>query len=178
MAEQEINPRSKGGLPLSTQMEQFSRAYLRALTSANGYQLDEPDVDYQSIDATIKSATLIDNAKIPDPAIDVQLKATTQDIDKGDHLTYKLSIKNYDDLRCDTRTQRILLLLIVPNNPDSWVIHGEKTLLDAKCYYKTLTGEKESSNTACITIKIPKTNIFTKDVLHELMCKIANGEQL
>jgi hypothetical protein len=178
MTKGENNPISKGGLPQNIQMEKFSLAYLHTLASANGYQIDIPTSDYQSVDATIKSGTLIQEASVLDPTLHIQLKSTSHDIGCKDYIPFQLPIKNYNDLRGNTKIPRILLLVCVPADPDAWVIHGDKTLLDATGYYLNLRGYQPSENKTNITIKIPKTNIFTKDTLHEFMRKIANGDQL
>jgi len=172
------NPRSKGGLPLSAQMEEFSYAYIHAVASSVGYELDESHTDYQSIDVSVKSAKLLENVSVPDPQIRFQLKSTTQNLINGNSISYPLEIKNYNDLRAKTKTPRVLLLVILPDDPDEWIIHDDFTHLKTCGYFRFLRDEPETTNSTSINVTIPIDNVFTKDILHDWMCRIAGGETL
>jgi hypothetical protein len=83
---------------------ELSLAYLQAVAARVAFSVDVPRVDSDSIDAVISAKGKIDaTSKYYSPRIEVQLKATMQLlVNTDDKLSFKLTIKNYDDLRADT----------------------------------------------------------------------------
>ena len=65
------------------------------------------------------------------PRIEFQLKATSQDVLKADHVAFPLPIKNYDDLRVETITARILIVLVMPENEIEWLECSQDALKSA-----------------------------------------------
>lgn len=63
----------------------------------------------------------------------MQLKCTHTDTGDGDHLTYPLKLKNYDDLRAETIVPRILVVVSVPEDIDSWLHCTEAEMCQALC---------------------------------------------
>ena len=91
-------------------MSRFSMAYIRAVAADRGYGVLETaaDEDLDSVDGKLMSYTGTR------PQIDFQAKAVTRLALRDGGIHFPLPIKNYDDLRADTRTPRILIVLLMP----------------------------------------------------------------
>ena len=89
--------------------EALSRVYVKALAARAGYATSVPEPDRDSVDLRIHGGGLLR------PALDLQLKATTNIAEPRDGLLpFRLSIKNYRDLSEDTQTPRLLVVLELP----------------------------------------------------------------
>ena len=86
----------------NTQKARFSLSYIEAIASDVGYQVVEPRVDGDSVDGIL----MADFGRRP--RIEFQAKATSRDLVTGANIHFPLSVKNYDELRADTLTPRIL----------------------------------------------------------------------
>lgn len=156
-------------------MEQLSNAIIQAIVSQGGYTISSRNVDNDSIDNTICSR----NGKRPQ--IDFQLKTTysPEFIEKGEKLSFSLSLKNYNDLRIETINPRILIVIILPKDCKKWIEYEpEKIILHSSTYWVSILGQEEKGNTDKVTIHIPKKNIFNTDQLEILFNKIQNGEKI
>ena len=111
------------------------------------------------------------------PRIETQLKCTSQDVLRHDHLAFPLSIKNYDELRCvDYQVQRILIVVLVPTAVNDWMAQSEESLALRRCgYWATLRGEPEVANETQITVYLPRVQIFSVDDLRAIMVRVAGG---
>ena len=88
------------------QKEGLSLVYAKALAVRAGYLVSVPEPDRDSIDLRIQAGGA------HRPALDLQLKATTSiDEPRDGSLSFRLSIKNYGDLRIETQTPRLLVVL-------------------------------------------------------------------
>ena len=156
------------------QMEQFSLAYIRAVASQSGYRIGSADPDWDGVDGTL----LADWGRRP--RIEFQAKATGQDILRDDHVSFRLDIDNYNDLRIEqTRVPRILIVLRMPRDMNRWLSQSDDELCQRYCaYWISLEGRPAVPNTSNITIHIPLGNVFNGDHLHALMNKVDRGETL
>ncbi len=154
-------------------MEQLSLTYVRAVAARAGYQVIRPEPDIDSVDGI-----LLSNAG-QRPRIDFQAKATSQDVLRADALHYPLPVKNYNDLRAETISPRILVVLLMPSEDDQWISQSEEELCIRYCaYWYSLEGQPSTTNTNSITVQIPSGNVFTVDQLTGLMAKVERGESL
>ena len=103
-------------------MELLSLAYIRAVAAKTGYDVTRPELDIDSVDGTIVSSYG------RRPRIDFQAKATYQNVARSDSIHFPLPVKNYDDLRSDTRTPRILIVLLMPRNNADWLAQTDRDL--------------------------------------------------
>ncbi len=154
--------------------EQLSVAYVHAVTTAARCALEEIKVDYQTVDATINQTAphqFYDKSKL-----DVQLKCTSRDILKSDHVAYSLEEKYYDELRSTRRYNPIILIvLIVPPTLEEWLVQEEEGLrLHRAAYWMSLRGEPEIDRRST-TVHIPRSNIFNVEQLLDIMTRIGNG---
>lgn len=152
------------------QMEQFSLAYIRAVAAVAGYQMTRPEVDDDSIDGVLM-ADFGRRARI-----ELQAKATAQGLIRDDTIHFSLSVKNYNDLRADTQTPRILIVVLMPREEHLWVNQTEDELCLHHCaYWLSLEGQPTVQNTTSVTVHIPTINIFNKVQLQELMTRADRG---
>lgn len=155
---------------LNLQMEQFSLAYIRAVAASAGYQMVRPEIDIDSVDGILMSNF---GSR---PKIEFQAKATARDIVRDGNVRFSLPIKNYNDLRIPTKVPRILIVVLMPQDPDQWVNQTEDELCLRHCgYWVSLEGRSTVTNTSSVSIDLPTTNIFNKEHLHDLMTKADTG---
>ena len=125
-------------MDLNSQKEQFSIAYVHALVAVAGLKLDRYTVDDDSIDV------LISQAGRRSPHLSLQLKCSSEIELKPDDFSFRIKLKNYDDLRRKTMVPRILAILHVPALADQWLVEmTDHVLLRHRAYWKNLLGEAE-----------------------------------
>lgn len=163
-----------GAITLEHQKEQFSRAYAIAVASVAGCSHCQPVPDEDSIDIAFSSARqgLILNK----PRLEAQLKATSRDLVRHDHVAYPLPIKNYDELRVDTHVPRILVVVVVPEHPDAWMRQEEfKTHIYRCAYWVSLLGAPAVANQDTISVHVPRKQVFNPRAISGMMDRIASG---
>lgn len=151
--------------------EALSRAYAHAVASRAGYITAVYEVDRDGIDLRIQSGGVMR------PALDLQLKAT---INLGEpnngHFRFSLKRRNYDLLRIETQTPRLLVVLDLPKEERLWMtITVDELILRHRAYWLNLKGAEESSNKASVTVRIPERNLFAIDSLRTLMEQSRQG---
>ena len=160
-------------VPLRTadQEEALSCVYVRAIAARAGYTTSTPSPDRDGVDLQIQAGGAMR------PALDLQLKATVNLERRGDrHVRYPLKRRNYDLLRIETQTPRLLVVLDLPNDSDQWMtVTTEKLILRHRAYWLSLRGREETTNKASITVKIPKGNLFNVEGLRCLMEQSRGG---
>lgn len=157
----------------SARKERFNYAYVCALAAQVGINTADPDVDNDSIDIMFMGRDF--PGLIRDPQINVQLKCTHQNLRVGENIRFKLSRKNYDDLR-DPRVgaPRYLAVLEVPEHPGDWVSHVTGgTLLQSECFWVSLRGFPNIDQ-ASITVSVPLSQRLTSESLYELLTLASN----
>ena len=156
-------------------MSRFSIAYIRAVAAVGGYGVLETgaDEDLDSVDGKLLSFAGTR------PQIDFQAKATTRHALGDGGIHFPLPIKNYDDLRADTRTPRILIVLLVPPDRNDWLTQSADELCLRRCaYWLSLEGKDAVSNSSSVTVTVPAANVFGRKQLEYLMNRAAAGEAL
>lgn len=157
--------------------EDLSICYLKAIAAIKGIALERIEHDEDSVDAFLKKVITLDNGLVFNSQISIQLKATSSSnlysIDE-DTISYKLKVKNYNDLCTPAAMPSILGLLILPEEQDSWVQwNEEELLLRGQMFWIGFMGQEKSDNDYNITIKIPKENRLNGDALENLLIKAA-----
>jgi hypothetical protein len=158
-------------------MEQFSYAYVRAVASAAGFDTGVMSMDYDSVDLIIRGRSF--DGPIRNPTIDLQLKATHQNLVGDVEMTYQLKRKNYDDLRATNVAHPQLLVVVqVPGDRVDWLEQDETALRLRRCgYWKSLRGQPEIE-TDSVMVKIPRVQQFTVANLNHIMSQVSQGEML
>ena len=155
------------------QMEQLSLTYVRAVAASAGFQVTRPEPDVDSLDGIILSTTG------RRPKIDFQAKATTQDMLRHGMVHFPLPVKNYNDLRAETISPRILVVLLMPNDSHEWTAQTEEELCMRYCaYWHCLEGHPARLNTNNITVQVPSSNILSVNQLINMMGRVNRGESL
>lgn len=123
-------------MSLNTQKEDFSYAYVYAVTASAGYSLQAATrrLDLSGIDATITVPGKLNSKRLP--RFDIQIKSTSLDVAKETSIKYPLSIKNYDELReVDPFVPQLLILVLIPDDVNDWLSQSEESLCLKRCGY-------------------------------------------
>lgn len=159
------------GMAPSAQQECFGDAFLLAVAAVAGCAVLRPRTDNDSVDWTL-SCRLSRR-----PKLDVQMKTWIHDGGTGDDIRYPLKKKNYDDLVLgDLLTPRILVLVLLPDNPSEWLSSIPEQVVLRRCgYWTSLTGQPRSGNVSSVTVTVPRTNLLTVEALRGVMHRINEG---
>ena len=162
-------------MDLSQRKEQFSNAYVQAVTAVAGFALYKPFVDDDSIDWGI--AQRGGSSTIRSPRIELQLKATSSAGIEDDSVKYALKVKNYEDLRHeDFLVPRILVIVVVPKAIDDWLSQSQTELVMRRCgYWASLRGMPPTDNTDIVTIPIPLSQMLDVSQLQAVMRRVGEG---
>lgn len=104
--------------------EDISISYISALCAYAGIAYEIVRHDEDSTDGILNKRILLGENRKFNAELGIQLKCTSspsQYTDHGDTLTYKLKVKNYNDLCLPSTTPIILGLLKLPENEELWV---------------------------------------------------------
>lgn len=163
-------------MDISHRKEQFSLAYVKAVAAVAGFATYSPSVDDDSVDLGIASRG--SGGSLQRPRLELQLKCTADARVWADRIPFKLTKKNYDDLTIDRPlVPRILVVVLVPPQPDDWLSQTEKELALRHCgYWLSLRGMPAVPNRTTVTVHIPRRNVFSVDSLRKIMWRIGKGE--
>ena len=158
-------------LTIPDQEEALSRAYAHAVAARAGYITAVYDVDHDGVDLRIQAGGAMR------PALDLQLKATVNlGAPPDGYFRFPLGRGNYDQLRIDTQTPRLLVVLDLPRDGCEWMTITENELvLRRRAYWLSLRGYEETDNRSSVTVRIPSDNLFDVDGLCALMEQSRNG---
>lgn len=155
------------------QKEGLSLAYVKALAARAGFSTAVPEPDRDSVDVRIMAGGP------RRPALDLQLKATVDLAEPQDGFRpFRLRIKNYNDLRVETQTPRLLVVLDLPHDEAQWMtVTGEELILRRRAYWMSLQqGHEEVVSRETITVRIPEGNVFDVATLQTLMERSRSGD--
>ena len=162
-------------MDLNLQKEQFSNAYVRAVAAAAGFQVYKPEPDIDKIDWVIAAPG--PRKTVRSPKVEIQLKCTSREILRAHHLAFFVDSETYDNLRDPNHmVPRILLVVVVPNEVNDWLVHAEENLALHHCgYWFSLRDLPPSDNETGETIHIPRAQQFTVDALTGMMERLGVG---
>jgi hypothetical protein len=157
-----------GGDELLTEQDvesALSKAYVQAIAGHAGYVCGTPpEPDRDSVDIQISAGGPMR------PKLDVQLKSTMNLRGNAEAFSYALKLKNYEDLRIETQTPRILVILDLPDDRSVWLTTHVDQLVIRRCaYWLSLQGMPASSNTSSVTLNVPRSNVFDVASIVRLM---------
>lgn len=160
--------------------EDISIGYISALCAYAGIAYETMRHDEDSTDGLLRKRILLDDNRRFDSALRIQLKSTSspsQYTDHGDILTYKLKVKNYNDLCLSATTPIILGLLVLPDDKDLWINWTPEELLIKGCmYWAEFSTERQSTNEGTVSVKIDKKNVINVHSLQQILEKIAKED--
>jgi hypothetical protein len=176
----EINSiRGVGGTILSHSKESLSLAYLQAILAASGLNHNEPKIDNDGIDITIRGKGY--DGVYSEPKIEAQLKctATSGCIDlKTNELVYQLEQKNYNYLIGPSPLPLILVVHFAPPHFDDWLAESaDGTTIKYASYWYSLYGNTAISR-GSKSIRIPLKQRFDSKALMKMMESASNGEMI
>jgi hypothetical protein len=161
------------GLPLTVQdaKEVMCLAHIYATAGMSRVAFSADVHDY-GVDGTFKVIKQQGPVHAPSGIpLDYQAKATSVwKLDGGDIL-YDLDARAYNNIvsRTPAETTMILILLCLPPDFERWhEATTDVTTLRHCCYWYVVTGES-TNNAYKQRIRIPQANLFTPDILVELL---------
>ena len=162
-------------MDLGRQKEQFSLAYVHAVTSVAGFALYTPTVDDDSVDLGIAARGSYGSRR--SPRLELQLKCTAKAVWRNEHLAFSLKRKNYVDLRGDDlMVPRLLVVVVVPEKIEDWLYQSDTELTLRKCgYWLSLRRASPADDVSTITVHVPEAQKFTVEAVSELMRAIGKG---
>jgi hypothetical protein len=145
--------------------ERLSIAFVSAVAAHAGCQIVQWHIDKLSIDGTIRA---VSGSRA---CVDVQLKATSQNIIDGDKVFFDLPIKNYDDLREEAQTHpHYLVVLHLPGRLKSWLkLSTTQLAIRGVAYWGNLVGLEASANQAARRVRMPTSQRFTPESLRDMI---------
>lgn len=160
-----------GLLPEEGRKEAFSRAYAHAVAARAGCLTAVYDQDRDGVDLRIQAGGEMR------PAIELQLKATINLATTDDgYFRFRLKRRNYDLLRMETQTPRLLVVLDLPRDESRWMtITADELVLRRRAYWLNLRGMDETTNPTSVTVRIPEQNVFNHESLQALMVQSSEG---
>ena len=123
-------------MDINIQKEEFSYAYIYAVVSAAGYsfQIANRPLDIGGIDIIISGEE--QEYSLYPPRLEVQVKSTSTAVPDNEFIRYPLKLKNYNELRkSKTLVPKILVIILLPDNPQEWVNQSEEELCLRRCGY-------------------------------------------
>ncbi|MGP0151180.1 DUF4365 domain-containing protein [Pseudomonas oryzihabitans] len=170
-------------LSMANRESELSYAYLHAIAAHAGVncKIGNRHDDNSGVDAELSAwGDFPGGGPLTEVDIKVQLKATIKaPTETADHFSYFLSgLSQYDDLRSETfATPRILAVLFLPRDEESWVVHSPEQLTLKKCaYWVSLRGAQASTNSSGETIYLPKSQAFNSIGLMNLISRISRRD--
>jgi hypothetical protein len=163
---------------ITTQKEQYSKAFVRAVAAVAGYKITECDVDDDSIDMGLAGKRGDGGAFVTAPHLELQLKCTETDDGADEKLSHVLKIKNYDDLRdMNVHVPRILVVVCVPADVSNWIHETSEAMVMRRCaYWASLKGAPAAPGETR-TVHLPRQQLFNVAALESMMQRIGNGGQ-
>lgn len=154
-------------MQITKRKEDISISYISALCAHAGiaYEITRHDAD--STDGILKKTITLDGQRKYNAELRIQLKCTSsvsQYAEKDDAITYKLKVKNYNDL-------------CLPATSPMWLSWSREELLLKGCmYWAKFSGEQESSNIGTVSVRIEKKNVLNTEMLLFILEKVAREE--
>lgn len=108
------------------------------------------------------------------------MKSTSQTpIEQHGKYSYSLKAKNYNELRSThTGASQLLIVLFLPSDVESWLVHSEECLVARRCaYWLSLRGAPEIDQDSR-TVYIPRANQLSVLALRALMTRFSKLEVL
>ena len=116
--------------------EELSYAYVHAVAARAGFSCELIRKDRDSVDLHVCARGQLDpESSVSSPAIALQVKASVIDPLPDGSFDFRLTMKNYDDLRRRSLVPRILVVLAMPSDPADWLRLSEDELVLKRCAY-------------------------------------------
>lgn len=159
-------------------MEELSLVYVRAVASRGGFAVEEVRRDRDSIDLHIHARGSLGGGVLHSPVLAVQLKSTARDLaEDGPGFHYDLKVRNYNDLVRPTLIPCVLVLFLLPEDPNSWLTWTEQALvLRRSAYWLSLCGRPATANESTARVQMSRTRVFDSACIRGLLERISRQE--
>lgn len=156
----------------------FGEEFIRMLATAANLDVTRKERDRVGVDWQLGYTGRRGTRRFP--AIEAQVKCTSSPDIHGDHIHYKLKVKNYNQLAGpDYEMPRFLFLVLAPADPFAWSHATEDRLrLSHAAYWLCLhdqeplpSPENKSKTDSTRTVHIPRANLLTVGSLHDLFAE-------
>jgi hypothetical protein len=108
--------------------------------------------------------------------LNCQVKSTTTCEVNGNQIIYDMDAEDYNKLANWEGGVCILVLLCLPENSEDWLYICEDELVLKKCCYWKIISDPPTTNTSSKRVFIPRSQVFTPDIIVDLLEKIRRGE--
>jgi hypothetical protein len=150
------------------QKEQFSIAYVRAVAAAARVNIYRLEVDADSIDIGFAVRSVAGRPQ--SPKLDAQLKCVTELAGDETVFRYPLRAKNYNELVGEHYIPKILIVVLVPPQPEDWIAQSTDQLSLRRCgYWVSLRASAPTANTSSVTVELPRVQLFSVADLRRLL---------
>jgi hypothetical protein len=159
--------------------EGLSRAYVDAVVSRAGMTVSIPTRDY-GIDGSIRKIGFIRGKRCETGiGVDFQLKSShSRNIVElfPSRVKYRMEVDAYNNLVFNSATPRILILVLLAYDSDSWVSTNDHCLsIRRTAWWLSLRGRPESTNQESVTVEIPRGQKFDVTSLKSMIARIEQG---
>lgn len=159
--------------------ESLSVSYVSAIVAKSGASFDIVSRDY-GVDICVRRVEKFGgNYMDMGVSFDCQLKSSINWDADDKHIIYDLEAKTYNKLvyrHMNSTTPCFLVLLCLPRNEDNWICISENELNLRKCCYFYYIDGEPTMNKSTIRIKIPRKNLFSPDIVNNIINKVLVGE--
>jgi hypothetical protein len=95
---------------------------------------------------------------------------------RNDGIHFQLRIKNYNDLRQESLTPHVLVVVLVPEDVSNWLTQTEDELVMRRCgYWVSLRNAVELDNQDSALVVLPRAQMFTPESLKRIMTTVNEG---
>lgn len=159
--------------------EGLSRAYIQAVASRAGYNCSLREFDY-GIDGTFNEVGRVGKNYVESGvSLDFQAKASSSENLVAVNATtvrYDLECKAQRALSMNSRTPRILILLVLDRDDSKWLTANEKAQVLRRCaWWTSLRGQTPVQGDGRIRIQIPRVQRFDVVALQAMMQVAQSG---
>lgn len=165
--------------------EGLSRAYIQAVAFRAGFNVAFDAFDY-GIDGTFSEVKRVNEPNGTSRyrqsgfKIDFQAKASSSAnrLSISDtSIEFALEAKSQRDLADPEGTKRILILLVLPDDPAQWLATDEDALVLRRCaWWLWLQGQAPTTNSDSVVVQIPRAQRFDVAALQAMMQRVRVGE--
>jgi len=163
--------------------EALSVSYIHALAGKAGLNVTTARRHDYGVDGTFHQVIFVGGYRCEAGfSLDFQAKASIDWSVTDSKIIYDLDAAEYTDLvtraRTTNATPKILILLCMHRDPNTWLDCTVDSLIMRKCCYWYRPTGPDTTNTGTVRIKIPEQQHLTPTSLNDLMNLVSSGQFL